>query len=299
MIMESNFVLRLYLRDISNTSRARPAGGRQAAQPGRLDDSGRRQLVLGHLPRVVRIAFDYQGLGLPLGDLISEGNIGLMRAAQLFDPLRKVTFACYAQPWIRVQMQRALSYQAWPVSLPADFSWRRGRVQAAQERLTAKLNRAPQDTELAEECRLNLPVVRRLRSSPRPSFVPLESPWPGNETDLTLAEAIPDETSPAPDRQAALHSDRQFVDRLIAVLSPAEKKVIRLRFGLDDGCHRTLGQVGRLLGYGRQGIHRLQSVALAKLRQRARFLQFTPEPASRHRRTACWPPRDWPIGQGP
>jgi RNA polymerase primary sigma factor len=277
MIMEGDFVLRFYLRDISNNSRARPARGAQAAQPGRLDDSGRQRLVLGHLPGVVRIAFDYQGLGLPLGDLISEGNIGLMRAAELFDPLRKVTFACYARPWIRVQMQRALSYQAWPVSLPADFSWRRRRVQAAQERLAAKLKRAPQDAELAGECGLNLPAVRRLRSTPHPSFVPLESPWPGNDTELTLAEAIPDETSPAPDREATLHSDREFVDGLIAVLSPAEQKVIRLRFGLDDGCHRTLEQVGQLLGYGRQGIHRLQSVALAKLRQRARFLKAAPE----------------------
>ncbi len=299
MIIEGNFVLRLYLRDISNDSRARPDEGRPAAQPGRLDDSGRQQLVLGHLPRVVRMAFDYQGLGLPLGDLISEGNIGLMRAAQLFDPVRKATFACYAKPWIRVQMQRALSYQAWPVSLPADFSWRRRRVQLAQERLTAKLNRAPDDTEVADECGLDLPAVRRLRSTPPPSFVPLESPWPGNETGLSLAEAIPDETSPAPDHQAALQSDREFVERLIAVLTPAEQKVIRLRFGLDDGCHRTLEQVGQLLGYGRQGIHRLQSVALAKLRQRARSLQFTPAQASPHRRRACWRPRGSPSGQGP
>jgi RNA polymerase primary sigma factor len=271
--MIGDVTLRLYLRDLSTTSGARPAPPRHILQPGRLDDSGRQQLVLGHLPRVVRIAFDFRGLGLPLGDLISEGNIGLMRAAHLFDPRRKVTFACYAKLWIRVQMQRALSYQAWPVSLPADFSCRRRRVQAAQERLTAKLNRPPQDAELARECGLNLPAVRRLRSTPTPSFVPLESPWPDNETDLTLAEAIPDENSPTPDRQAALHSDREFVDRLLPVLSPAQQKVIRLRFGLDDGCHRTLGQVGRLLGYGRQAIHRLQSVALAKLRQRARFLQ--------------------------
>ncbi|MGO9203053.1 MAG: sigma-70 family RNA polymerase sigma factor [Limisphaerales bacterium] len=276
--VEGDFVLRLYLRDISNHSRVALAGGPPAAQPGTLDDSGRQQLVLGHLPRVVRIAFDYRGRGLPLGDLISEGNIGLMRAAQLFDPLRKATFACYAKPWIRVQMQRALSYQAWPVSLPADFSWRRGRVQAAQERLTAKLNRAPRDAELAEECRLDLPAVQRLRSTPPPSFVPLESPWPGSETDLTLAEAIPDETSPAPDCEATRHSDRELVDRLITVLSPAEQKVIRLRFGLDDGDHRTLEQVGKLLGYGRQGIHRLQSAALAKLRRRAHFLRADRDP---------------------
>ena len=199
-----------------------------------------------------------------------------MRAAELFDPVRKVAFAGYAKPWICVRMQRALSYQAWPVSLPADFSWRRGRVQAAQERLKTKLNREPEDAELAEDCGLDLPAVRRLRTTPLPSFVPLESPWPSNETELTLAEAIPDEASTAPDRQAALHSDRDLVDRLLAALSPAEQKVIRLRYGLDDGGHRTLGEVGQLLGYSRQGIHRLESVALGKLRQRARSLQAAP-----------------------
>jgi RNA polymerase primary sigma factor len=279
--LEGDFVLRLYLRDLSNDSTPRRERGPLAPPPGRLDDSGRQQLVLGHLPGVVRIAFGYQGLGLPLGDLISEGNLGLMRAAELFDPVRKVPFAGYAKPWICVRMQRALSDQAWPVSLPADFSCRRGRVQAAQERLKTRLNREPDDAELAEDCGLDLPAVRRLRATPLPSFVPLESPWPGNETDLTLAEAIPDEASTAPDHQAALHSDRDLVDRLLPALSPAEQKVIRLRFGLDDGGRRTLGEVGQLLGYSRQGIHRLESVALAKLRQRARSLQAAPKSEGR------------------
>ena len=272
-VLEGDFVLRLYLRDLADNAKVRPAQEPRAPRPGRLDDSGREELVLGHLPRVVRIAFDYQGLGLSLSDLIGEGNLGLLRAAELFDPVRRVTFACYARPWIRVQMQRALSYQAWPVSLPADLRWRRGQVLAAQERLSVKLNRLPADTELADECRLGLPAVRRLRSTPPPAFVPLDSPWPGDDTELTLAEVIPDEASPAPDRQAALQSDRDLVDRLIATLSPVEQEVIRLRFGLDDGRPRTLGEAGQLLGYARQGIHRLQSIALGKLRQRARFLR--------------------------
>jgi len=149
-------------------------------------------------------------------------------------------------------------------------------VEAAQEYLKTRLNREPVDAELAEECGLDAPVVRRLRATPPPSFVALESPWPGNETELTLAEAIPDETSAGPDHEAALHSDRNLVERLLPALSPAEQQVIRLRYGLDDGGHRSLGEVGQLLGYSRQGIHRLESVALAKLRQRARFLQAAP-----------------------
>jgi RNA polymerase primary sigma factor len=265
----SDFVLRLYLRDISKTSGAdteSAAGPTSLVPPTR---ARRDELVLGQLPKVIRMAFDYQGFGLPLGDLISEGNIGLMRAADLFDPGRNVRFSYYAKPWIRVQMQRALSYQAWPVSMPADFSWRHGQVLGAEERLTVALNRAPSDAEVAHECRMDVPAARRLRSTPTPSFVPLESPWPGSETDLTLAEVIPDETVPAPDGAAIRGSDREFIETLLAVLSRAEKTVIRLRFGLDDGEGRTLEETGRAMGYGRQGIHRLEKAALSKLRLRA------------------------------
>jgi RNA polymerase primary sigma factor len=244
-----------------------------AGSPELLDRSGRQQLVLDHLAGVVHIAFEYGGFGLPLGDLINEGNLGLMHAAQRFDPARNVRFSYYAKPWIRVQMQRALSYQAWPVSLPADFSWRHGRVQAAQERLTAKLNREPSDAELADGCGFEMPIVQRLRKTKTPSFVPLESPWPGNETGLTLEEVIPDETGLAPDQAASRQSDREFVQDLIGNLKPAEQRVLRLRYGLEDGSSRTCEEVGRMLGYGRQGIHRIECAALAKLRQHVRFLR--------------------------
>jgi DNA-directed RNA polymerase sigma subunit (sigma70/sigma32) len=145
-----------------------------------------------------------------------------MRAAELYDPLRNVRFSHYAQPWIRMQMQRALSYQAWSVSLPADFTWRHSQVQLASERLTATFNRQAQDSEVAEACGLELPAVRRLRSTPAPSFVPLESPLEGNETGFTLAEVIPDENSPRPDREAASLSDREFTERLLAALTPGQ-----------------------------------------------------------------------------
>jgi RNA polymerase primary sigma factor len=237
-----------------------------------LDASARQRLVLSQLHRVVRIAFDYKRFGLPLGDLINEGNLGLMRAAELYDPLRGVRFSYYAQPWIRVRMQRALSYQAWPMSLPADFNWRHGQVKLASDRLISELNRDVQDSEVAEACGLELPAVRRLRSTPAPFFVPLESPRPGDETGLTLAEVILDENSPRPDLEAASLVDSEFAQRMLAILTPHEQQVIRLRFGLNDGCGHTLQEIGDQLGYGRQGIHRIESVALAKMRQHVRFL---------------------------
>jgi RNA polymerase primary sigma factor len=264
----NDFVVELYLRDVSCA--AQPA---RAGVPGP-NESSRERLVLGHLRNVVRIAFDYEGMGLPLSDLINEGNIGLMRAAELFDPVRGVQFAHYAKDWIRMRMRRALSYQSRPVNLPADFSWRRSQVCGAEEHLTGTLHREPKDAELARRCSLELPAVRRLRAAREPSFVPFESAWPGTESDLTLAEVLPDEASPTPDREAARRSDCEFVNRLMTTLSPFEQRVIRLRFGLDDGVGQTLDEVGQTFGYGRQGIHRIESSALAKLRKHARFLQF-------------------------
>ena len=269
-----DYVLRLYLRDLAAAGASEGTVLFPMVGQGKLDDSARERLVLSQLHRVVRIAFDYKRFGLSLGDLVNEGNLGLLRAAELYDPGRNVRFSYYAQPWIRVQMQRALSYQAWPVSLPADFNWRHGQVQLAAERLTATFKRPARDSEVAEACGLELPAVRRLRSTPNLSFVPLDSPWPGNETGLSLAEVILDENSPRPDVEAASLSDFEFAQCLLAVLTPREQQVIRLRFGLDDGGTRTLAEIGELLSYVRQGIHRIEFVALAKMRRHARYLHL-------------------------
>jgi RNA polymerase primary sigma factor len=290
----NDFLLQLYLRDLASNPQIRPMTPPSLESPTTFDDSARERLVLGHLPNVVRMAFDYRDRGVPLSDLINEGNIGLMRAAELFDPFRNVHFAHYARLWIRTQMDRAVSYQSWAVSLPADFSWRRGRVHGAEERLTAKLNRKPDDSELAESCGLELPAVRRLRTAAHPSFLPLEAPCPGAESDVTLAEVIADENMQAPDREVARRSDREFVTRLVNTLAPMEQKVIRLRYGLDGGCGHTLQEVGQSLGYVRQGIHRIETAALAKLRQHAHFLEITPahlstRPKKALRKVSCKP----------
>jgi RNA polymerase sigma factor (sigma-70 family) len=275
----NDFLIKLYLRDLASDSQHKPIEEPPADSLESFDDSARERLVMGHLPSVVRMAFGYQGRGVPLSDLINEGNIGLMRAAERFDPVRKVRFAHYAGPWIRTQMDRALSYQAWPVSLPADFNWRRGQVRGAEERLAAKLNRRPKDTELARDCGLELPAVKRLRTASLPSFVGLESAWPGDEAGLTLAEVLPDETLARPDQEVARRSDREFVGTLLKTLTPTEQRVIKLRYGLDGGGGYTLTEVGRTLGYVRQGIHRIESSALGKLRQHAHFMQITPKAA--------------------
>jgi RNA polymerase primary sigma factor len=265
-----DFLLDSYLRDLS--SAADSAATTSRPQPG--GNSTREELVVDNLRTVVQIAFHYRGMGLPLPDLINEGNIGLLRAAELFDPGRCVRFAHYAQPWIRVHMQRALSYQAWPVKYPADFNWSRSRVSRAEAELKADSSRVPDDTEVARVCGLAVPAVHRLRATPAPCFVPLDLAT--DDSGLSLSETIPDPQAAAPDREAERRSDRQYLCSLMKILSPLEEKVLRLRYGLDDGIPRTLQEVGRALGYVRQGVHRLETAALRHLKQHARFLQRMP-----------------------
>jgi len=230
------------------------------------------ELVLDNLSMVSRIALDYQGCGLPLNDLISEGNIGLMRAAQLFDPARNVRFSYYAGPWVRVHMQRALSYQAWPVNLPADYNSKRAKVKLAEERLCSQLNREPADTEVAGEAGVGLRAVRHFRTTSSPQFFSLESSrW--DEEESPLQEILADPSMPTPLEQVEARSDREFIEELLVCLTGCEKRVMRLRYGLDDGCARTLDEVAQCLGYVRQGIHRLEQSALKKLRQHVRFVQ--------------------------
>ncbi len=267
-------VFQLYLRDVTATAALTPAPVEQAEVIGQFGEDQRRNLVIGHLRNVVHIAFDYLGCGLPLGDLVNEGNLGLLRAAELFDPARNVRFCHYARPWIRVHMNRAVSYQAYPVSLPADYSWRRRQVASAEERLGSRLHREAADAEVAEECGLNQQAVRRLRSKPAPSFVPFDTPS-RNEEGLTLEDVLPDEHQPAPDAVATYASDREFVESLLCSLTSAEQQVVRLRFGLEDGAPRTLEEVGNALGFPRQKAHRLETSALRKMRHYARFLEAT------------------------
>jgi len=271
----NDFVLELYLRDVSRAVQPPTL----ACPPGlgcRSNDWARHWLVVNNLRSVVRLAMDYRGFGLPLGDLINEGNIGLMRAADRYNPRRKVRFVHYAQSWIRVHMHRALSYQAWPVSLPADFSWRRKRISRTEDLLKTKLNRPPVDAEVASECGMEPKTVQRLRSTPNPTFLPLDTAFPSEEPGLTLAETLSDGNTPTPDQEAEGRSDRQFLLSLLKILSPLEQKVIRLRYGLEDGIAHTLEEIGKSLGYVRQGIHRLENAALERLRKHARLLSHAP-----------------------
>jgi RNA polymerase primary sigma factor len=285
-----DFLLRLYFQDALRQPRLTPAEETELGWRASFDDDvARERLVLGSLGLVVRIACHYRGLGLPLSDLISEGNLGLIHATNRYQPGRGGRFSGYAVWWVRQRIRRALTNQAWPMRLPADFTWQHRQVREATARLSAGGRDEPDDAAVAAECDLRTATVHRLRHRGLPSCVSLHSPVAGEEDGQVLGDTLPDEQTPPPDEALARQSDREFVEHLLATLKPREQRVLRLRFGFDDGRERTLEEVGRTMGYVRQGIHKLETMALTRLRQRVRRTYSV---------GGCLPPHPGPLPWG-
>ena len=273
---DEDFLLRLYFRDALNTPLLEPEEELQLGRRAhRGDPMARERLVLANLRLVVRIAFEYQGFGLAVADLISEGNLGLMRAVELFNPDLGARLAPYAAAWIKQRIRRALSNQSRLVRLPLGLVECAARVRNAEARLHAELGRAPTDAELAEDVELVHFVIHRLRGHASQVYLPLDAPAiPGSEEDEeapTLGEALADPDNDPPDEALASKSDRLYVDSLLNTLEPREQQILRLRFGLDHGGGRSLEQVGQSLGVVRQRVQQIEAAALLKLRKRARL----------------------------
>ena len=273
---DEDFLLRLYFRDALNTPLLTPDEELQLGRRAhRGDPAARERLVLANLRLVVRIAFEYQGFGLAVADLISEGNLGLMRAVELFNPDLGARLAPYAAAWIKQRIRRALSNQSRLVRLPLGLVECAARVRNAEARLHAELGRAPTDAELAEDVELVHFVIHRLRSHASQTYVPLDAPVsPGGDPDAdapSLAEALSDPEADSPDEALASKSDRLYVESLLGTLEPREQQILRLRFGLDHDGGQSLEQVGQTLGVVRQRVQQIEAAALRKLRKRARL----------------------------
>lgn len=264
--------MQLYFRDAGKvpllTAEEELQLGRRAH---RGDSLARERLILANLRLVIRIAFDYQSYGLPVADLISEGNLGLMRAVELFNPDLGARFASYASLWIKQRIRRALSNQSRLVRLPMNVVECAARVRVAESRLRAELGRDPTDAELADDTELVHFVIRRLREFAHQSYLSLDTPASGEDEGPTLAETLADALGVMPDEALACRDDCTQVAQLLATLNPREQQVLHLRFGLDHGERRSLDEVGQMLGVVRQRVHQIEVAALAKLRTRAQL----------------------------
>jgi RNA polymerase primary sigma factor len=229
------------------------------------DEPAREQMICANLRLVVKIAREYENLGLPLLDLISEGNLGLMKAVERFDPDKGAKFSTYSSFWIKERIRRALANQSRTIRLPVHVADRIYQLTQAEVRLRGELGRDATDEELAEHFGTRVQSIAKLRrATQRPTS--LDAPL-ADENSNTVAEMVADESAGLPSDQLLNKTETKLVCQLIGKLPEREACIIRLRFGLHSGTERTLEDLGREFRLTRERIRQLQNIALRKLRQ--------------------------------
>jgi RNA polymerase primary sigma factor len=257
--------LQLYLREIGQVKLLTPKEEIMLARRVRRGDKQARELMItANLRLVVKIARDYQGLGLPFLDLINEGNIGLMKGVQRFDPRKGAKLSSYASWWIKQAIRRALSNTSKTIRLPVHVVDKMAHVRKAEARLQETLDREPTDEEVADELGLDARRIRQYRDASRPP-VSLDSPISADDS-TAISEHVADANAAAPFDELVRNNDHALVQEVLATLDARESRILAMRFGLDDGQPKTLEEVGERLGVTRERIRQIQEEALAKMR---------------------------------
>ncbi|HSH09095.1 MAG TPA: sigma-70 family RNA polymerase sigma factor [Oceanipulchritudo sp.] len=258
--------IKLYLQEIGKTPLLKPSEEVELAaliQAG--DHQAREKMIKANLRLVVKIAHDYSGFGLPLLDLISEGNIGLVKAVERFDPNKGGKLSTYAAWWIKQSIKRALANQSKTIRLPVHLVDKIARMRRVAMDLEEYYGRPPSDEELAHEMEMSVNKVAHLKSvSVRPAS--LDAPI-GDDDNTQFGDLIGDENSINPFEN--LHSKNVVNDltQLIDELDPREAEIIRLRFGLNGDKAKTLEEVGEMFQITRERVRQLQNMALTRMRK--------------------------------
>lgn len=266
---DSENSLRLYLREISKTDLLTPTQELELAEKIKDGDKkARTHMIKANLRLVVKIAQDYSTYGLPLSDLISEGNIGLMKAVERFDPEKGGKLSTYASWWIKQSIKRALANQSKTIRLPVHMVDKISRMRRISNMLAEEIGREPTDSELSEELGIPRKKLAMLKqAAQRPAS--LDAPVQEGESS-SYGEIVGDDL--AIDPADALESKNMHtqIDGLLDILDDREQRIIDARFGLDGQKPKTLEEVGLEFGVTRERIRQLQNVALAKMRKNLR-----------------------------
>jgi RNA polymerase primary sigma factor len=259
--------IKLYLREIGQVKLLTPEQEIELAARIKKGDKRARELMIkANLRLVVKIARDYEGIGLPLLDLISEGNIGLMKAVERFDPAKGGKLSTYGSWWIKQSIKRALANQSKTIRLPVHLVDKISKMRRASMKLQEILGREPTDEELAEDIGISAARVSQLRmAAVRPAS--LDAPI-GDEESNNFAEVVQDENAFSPYEQLEEKTVTNMLQEMVETLEPREAMILRYRFGLDGSGEKTLEDVGAKFGVTRERVRQIQNIALRKLRKK-------------------------------
>ena len=259
--------VRLYLREIGKIPLLTPEQELELARRVAAgDEKAKDQMAEANMRLVVSIAKRYVGRGLDLLDLIQEGNTGLLRAVEKFDPEKGFKFSTYATWWIRQAITRAIADQARTIRIPVHMVETINKLLRTQRRLTQELGREPTFEEIAKEMDIDVEKVEHIMKI-KQDISSLDASVRDDEEDSTLGEFIEDEDTPSPDETATTQLLKEHVKQILGVLSEREQKILKMRFGLEDGKSHTLEEVGREFDVTRERIRQIEAKALMKLRK--------------------------------
>lgn len=271
---DGDTAIKLYLREIGQVKLLTPQEEIElAARIKKGDKKAREQMIKANLRLVVKIARDYEGIGLPLLDLISEGNIGLMKAVERFDPAKGGKLSTYGSWWIKQSIKRALANQSKTIRLPVHLVDKISKMRRTAMRLQEELGREPTDEELGMELGISASRVAQMRMAAiRPAS--LDAPI-GDEDSNNFAEVVQDESADTPYEQLEEKTVTRMLQEMVKTLDPREATILRARFGLDGGPQKTLEEVGQKFGVTRERVRQIQNIALKKLRKMIEKMETT------------------------
>lgn len=271
VIKEDSFTedsVRLYLREIGRVKMIKPDEEIELARRiAKGDEAAKKKLIQANLRLVISIAKKYVNRGLPFQDLIQEGNLGLIRAAEKFDHTKGFKFSTYATWWIRQAISRGLADKSRTIRVPVHMVESINKMKKTSAKLAQQLGRKPTESELAQSMELPVNKVQEIIQADREP-ISMEMPLSRDE-ETYLGDLIEDAESHRPDANTEEELMRQDLNRMLSQLTPRERDIMHLRYGLEDGRQRTLEEVGRLFNITRERVRQIEHKAFRKLRQPA------------------------------